>query len=197
MLPDFPKIKEKFKLAINKYLKNLVRQEPLLSQIREQRHFEGNKMTSKTEDGELDNTSYKEISGGYSIKREDVIAKGTMAYIENIQSVAEELKKQQAKLLFDKISEVTKKTGNIVNGKGQPFSFEIFIETMEKIQIDFDEMGKPYLPTLVVSPQLGDKLNEKLPEWESNPEYKKKLDEVIERKRQEWNDRESNRKLVD
>ena len=197
MLPDFPKIKEKLKKAINRYLQNLVRQEPFLSQIREERHFEGNRMTLKTQDGELDQSEYKEISGELSIKKEDIITKGPMAFIENVYNTAEEIKKQKAKLVFDKLKEVTDKTGNVVNGKGQPFTFDLFIESLEKIWIDFDDQGRPYLPTLVVSPNLGAKLKEKLPEWEANSEYKKRFEDLIEKKRKEWNDRESNRKLVD
>jgi hypothetical protein len=84
-----------------------------------------------------------------------------------------------------------------VNGKGQPFTFELFLETLEKISIDFDDQGNPYLPTVVVSPELGAKLKSKLPEWEANPDYDKRFKELIERKRKEWNDRESHRKLVD
>jgi len=197
MLPDFPKIKEKLKEAINRYLQNLVRQEPFLSQIRVEHHFEGNRMSSGTEDGELDQSEYKEISGEFSIKKEDIIAKGPMAFIENVYNTAEEIKKQKAKLVFEKLKEVTDKTGNVVNGKGQPFTFDLFIEMLEKIWIDFDDQGKPLLPTVVVSPELGAKLKEKLPEWESNPEYKERFEDLIERKRKEWNDRESNRKLVD
>lgn len=197
MLPDFPKIKGKFEEVINRYLQNLIRQEPLLSQIREERHFEGNKLSSKIENGESYQSSYKKISSKYSIKREDVIAKGPMAIIENIQNIAEEIKKQKAKLLFDKLNEVTDKTGNVVNGKGQPFTFELFIEILEKISIDFDDQGNPYMPMVVVSPEMGAKLKDKLPEWEANLVYKKRFDNLIERKRKEWNDRESHRKLVE
>ena len=122
MLPDFPKIKEKFKEAINHYLQNLIRQESFLSQIKEEHHFEGNKMSSGTKDGELDQSEYKEISGELSIKKEDIIAKGPMAFIENVCNTAEEIKKQKAKLVFEKLKEVTDKTGNVINGKGQPFT---------------------------------------------------------------------------
>lgn len=199
MLPDFPRIKEKFVEAINEYLESLIRQEPLLSQFRTERHFEGNRISSKTESGELYQSSYKKISAESSVKREDVIAKGHMAFIENIQNVAEEIKKQQAKLMFDTIKEVTDRTGNVVNGKGQPFTHELFMESLEKIDIDFDDQGKPCLSNyrVVVSPELWAQLKDKLPEWEANPEYKKKFEELIERKRKEWSDRESNRKLVD
>ena len=197
MLPDFPKIKKKHVEAINKYLKELIQQDPLFSGIRVEHHFEGSRMSYKTVDGEPNETEYQAASSEFQVKREDVIAKGAMAYVENLRDAAEEMKRQKAGYLFEKLKEVTDKTGNIVNGKGQPFSFELFVESIKKIWIDFDEGGKPIMPTMVVSPELGEKLRVILPEWEKNPEYKKTIDDIIDKKRKEWNDRESHRKLVD
>jgi len=120
-----------------------------------------------------------------------------MAYVENIKSAAEEMKKEKARLFFEKMKEVTDRTGNVVDAKGQPFSFELFVDSIKKIWIEFDESGRPHMPTMVVSPEIGEKLRVLLPEWKKNPEYKKIIDEIIEAKRKEWNDRESHRKLVD
>ena len=197
MLPDFPKIKKKHVEAINKYLKELINQDPLFSGIRVEHHFEGSRMSYKTVDGEPNETEYGAASSEFQIKKEDVIAKGAMAYVENLRDAAEEMKRQKAGYLFEKMKEVTDKTGNVVNGKGQPFSFELFVEMIKKIWIDFDEDGKPIMPTVVVSPELGEKLRVILPEWEKKPEYKKIINYIIEEKRKEWNDRESHRKLVD
>jgi hypothetical protein len=197
MLPDFPKIKKKHVEAINKYLKELINQDPLFSGIRVEHHFEGSRMSYKTVDGEPNETEYEAASSEFQIKKEDVIAKGAMAYVENLRDAAEEMKRQKAGYLFEKMKEVTDKTGNVVNGKGQPFSFELFVEMIKKIWIDFDEDGKPIMPTVVVSPELGEKLRVILPEWEKKPEYKKIINYIIEEKRKEWNDRESHRKLVD
>ncbi|MGD0919732.1 MAG: hypothetical protein ABSB22_25120 [Thermodesulfobacteriota bacterium] len=183
--------------AINKYLKDLIHQDPLFSEIREEHHFEGNRMSYKTVDGEPDETEYQAASSEFMVKREDVIAKGAMAYIENIKGLAEEMNRQKAKYFFDKMKEVTEKTGNIVDGKGQPMNFDLFLESIKKVWIEFDDGGNPILPTMVVSPELEAKLSKLLPEWEKNPEYKKAYEEVIELKRKEWNDRESHRKLVD
>lgn len=196
MLPDFPRIKKKHGEAINKYLRNLMRQDILFSDIREEQQFEGNRMEIKTETGEIDRTEYKQLSTSYNIKREDVITKGPAAFIENIHTMAEEVQKQKAKLFFDKMHEITKKTGNIIDGKGQPFTHEMFLDTLRKIWIEFDDEGKPMMPTMIVSPELGSKIKERLPEWEANSEYKKQFEEVMEQKRKEWNDRESHRKLV-
>jgi hypothetical protein len=197
MLPDFPKIKKKHVEAMNKLLKEAL-QDPLFSGIREEHHFEGTGMSYKTVDGEAHEANYQEVaSSEYLVKREEVIAKGAMAYVENIRSAAEEMKKQKAQYLFEKIKEVTDKTGNVVDGKGRPFSFELFVESIKKIWMEFDEKGNPHMTTVVVPPEIGEKLRVLLPEWKKNPEYKKIMEEVIEAKRKEWNDRESHRKLVD
>lgn len=197
MLPDFPKVKKKHIQAIDRYLKELIRQDPLFSGIREEHHFEGNRMSYGTVDGEIKQENYKEVSSEAKIIREDVIRKGVEAYLEQIRSLAEEMKKQKAEAMFAKIKEVTDETGNVVDGREQPFSFELFAESIKKIWIEFDEDGKPIMPTMVVHPELGDKIKGLLPQWEKNLEYKKIMDDIIEKKRNEWNDRESNRKLVD
>ena len=197
MLPDFPKIKKKHVEAINKYLRDLIHQDPLFSGIREEHHFEGNRMSYKTVDGEPNEEEYQVASSEVLVKREDVITKGAMAYMENIKALAEEMNKQKAKYFFEKMKEVTEKTGNIVDAKGQPVNFELFLETIKKMWVDFDDAGNPILPTIIVHPELGAKLSKLLPEWDKNPEYKKAYEEVIELKRKEWNDRESHRKLVD
>ena len=197
MLPDFPRIKKKFMDIVNSYMRNLVNQDPIFSQIRSEMHFEGNRMTSAPEDGGLDESGYKELTGDIDVKREDIIAKGTMAFIEPIKNAAEEIKKQKAEMLLSKMKEITEKTGNVADGKGKLFSFELFLEALEKVQIDFNEDGTPSPMTLVVSPKLMVKIKEKIPEWEQNLEYRKRHDELMARKRKEWDDRESNRKLVD
>lgn len=79
MLPDFPKIKKKHVESINKYLKELIHQDPLFSGIRVEHHFEGSRMSYKTVDGEPNETEYQAASSEFQVKREDVIAKGAMA----------------------------------------------------------------------------------------------------------------------
>jgi hypothetical protein len=197
MLPDFPRIKNGIQEIIKQELQNQIRQEPFLSQFKVKQVFEGNKMSIKTENGELDQINYKEIYSKHSIDREDVIMRGPIVFMENIQSMAEEIIKQETRNIFSKFNDITKKTGKVVNGKGDPFTHDLLLELLEKIQIDFDDQGNPYMPALVVPPNIFSKLKEKLPEWEANPEYKRKFEEIINKKRREWHDRESHRKLVD
>ncbi|MCK4818719.1 hypothetical protein KA005_23305, partial [bacterium] len=94
------------------------------------------------------------------------------------------------------LNEVTAKTGNVVDAGGQPLSHELLLKTLETIQLDFDDNGKPIMPTLVVSPQQYEKIKVKNIEWENDPECQKQFEQMMNRKRKEWHDRESNRKLV-
>lgn len=197
MLPDFPQIKNSILKEINKYLRSASRESPMLSKIRVVHLFEGDSMATQTEDGESEKSPYEEISGKIQIDIGAIIEKGPSALIEDIQSAAEDMKQKQADLVFKKISEMTDRAGRVVDGRGKPFSFELFLEAIKTIDIDFDKDGKPRLPALHVSPILGAKLKIQLPEWEKNQDYKKQFDAVIEEKRKEWDARESNRILAD
>ena len=193
MLPDFPKIKRKVNELLTRYLQRLVRADPLLSKIKEQPVFEGNRMSSGVRTGE---SVFEQISAQSPVKRKDIIEKGLKVYFKSIPLMADEIIKQKTKLLFAKIGQSTQETGNIVDLKGKPLTPERFLELLEKIWIDFDDKGKPHIPTLVVSPETGIQLKQKFAEWAKDPVHERKFEELMERKREEWNDRESNRKLV-
>lgn len=197
MLPDFPKIKRNLAEAANRCLEDLVRQEPLLSQIREERHFEGDRISSGAVNGESHASSYKEVFGKLSLDRDEIIAKGPAAFIESIPEIAEKIKKQKAQLFLEKLGEVADRSGSAVDGKGRPLTFDLFLEVLDKMTIEFDANGEPFMPTIFVPPELGAKLKQRIPEWDANPEYKTRFESLIKRKKEEWNDRESYRKLVD
>jgi len=116
---------------------------------------------------------------------------------QKMDEMAESFIAQQEGLVFSKLNEVTEQTGNVVDGHGKPFSPALLFEALEKIQIDFDDQGRPIMPTVVLHPSLFEKVKEKLPEWEANPEFAKRHNAIIEEKRRQWLDRENCRKLAD
>jgi len=193
MLPDFPKIKRKVNELLTRYLQKLVRADPLLSKIKVQPCFEGNRLSSDVRTGE---SPFEQISGQAPVKRKDVIQKGLKVYFESIPVMADEVIKQMTEHLFGKVDQAVQETGNIVRLKGKPLTPERYLELLEKTQIDFDDQGKPHIPTLVASPEIGIQLKQNFAKWEKSPVHRQKFQELIERKREEWNDREGNRKLV-
>ncbi len=194
MLPDFPKIKQRVNELLTRYLQTLVRANPLLSKIKEQPVFEGDRLASNVRTGE---SVFEQISAQAPVKRKDIIEKGLKVYFKNIRLMADQLIEQKTKLLLTKIDQSTQETGNIVDLKGKPLTPERFLEFLEKIWIDFDDKCRPRIPTLVVSPEIGVQLKQKFAEWEKNPVHRQNFEKLMKRKREEWNDRESNRKLVD
>ncbi len=197
MLPDFPKIKRKWSAMFVRTVRERVYHASFVSQIRKVRHFEGDGMKTTDATGETEESNYKLFSGALEVNHHDLIERGPLALKEGLEKVANELRSQQSQMIFEHLNQITDKTGNIVDAEGQAINPDLLLQMLEKIEIDFSEDGQPRLPTLMVSPEQGEKLREKMPEWEKDKHYKRRFDELIERKRQEWHDRESHRKLVD
>lgn len=74
------------------------------------------------------------------------------------------------------------------------------METLEKIAIDFDDTrDKPRLPTIVTTPsqfEMLKSMNEKLSDLEKK-QFESKMSKILDKKYEEYTEREKNRKLVD
>lgn len=198
MLPDFPVLKKRIQRMIEENVQEQIRQDPFLSRIRKRQVFEGLGMSLRNEKGEIIKTNYEPVSAPFAIEKDEIIIRGHIAFIEDIQSeMVEEIKEKQTKFLIQETQEAAKNIKNVVNGKDRPFTFHLFLEALDKMWIDFDDQGNPYMPDFVVSPDVGAKLKIRLPEWKDDPEYKEELERIIVKKRREWCDREGHRKLVD
>jgi hypothetical protein len=83
-----------------------------------------------------------------------------------------------------------------LDAKGRKFDAQVVIEMLEKMQIDFYPDGTPheiFLDGPVFTPERMAAVDK---EFESNPELKRKFDEMMEKKKEEWRAREADRKLV-
>jgi hypothetical protein len=82
--------------------------------------------------------------------------------------------------------------GTGTDARGKPFSFELYLAGLEKIELQFDRDGQPILPTLVVHPTMAKQLESLPPPTE---EQLRAYNDLIERKRKEFNARRRYRKL--
>jgi hypothetical protein len=114
------------------------------------------------------------------------------ALAEQVNKSAEERLSQVMPHFFDVFHRTSDAAGTAMDAGGRPFSFELFLEGLERIEIQFDREGKPILPTLVVHPSMAEKLRSMPP---TTPEQQKAMDALIERKRTEFNARRRHRKL--
>ena len=198
MMPDFQKVKARCNEIVNAHMKRIMMADGLLSQIKSYREFEGDSMSVRPEGHRHEKqSSYDLVQSEVKISRAEMIQKGLAAYLERVTPAAMDMQRQQVQKIFKKIEEVTNATGNVLDAKGQPPTPELLLAALDKVWIDFDDNGNPRLPTMFSGTEAAPKMRDALNKLQTEEPYKKKHDDLIEKKRKEWNDRESHRKLVD
>jgi hypothetical protein len=198
MLPDFPQVKEVLLARVTAYIEQLVRQEPILRGIRQVHHFEGSEMHTQPSTGPVQSSGYEHYkSAKVEVSREAIIERGPNALIEQFRVLAEELKAHQVSTLLDCAGKAAESVGNVVHGSGQPYSPELIFEMLEKITIAFDDDGNPDMPQAFISPETGAYIRAHAAEWEADPAFRERHAKILQRKREEWDDRERHRELVD
>lgn len=198
MLLDFISVKKRISKDLTSYLREKVKNsDPFIRQLRRKTQHEGTRIQVRTYDGYNDEIEYKTIGSEFNIQIEEIIREGPNAFIKHIDKLAEDILGQQSGIVFQKLNEITSKTGNVIDAHDEPFTPERLLEALDKIEMEFDENGQPTNLVIVMHPNLWDKIKGKIPIWEADPEFKKKHNSIIEKKRREWLDRENNRKLVD
>lgn len=193
MLPDFTELKtilENRNLGILNEEVKKSRANTILSELIFYRLFEGNRASFLDMDGKLLEVPY-EIKGiDFSIKKGDIVQKGHRAYKEKLSKIAKDIVNVEEKSLLKELSTTAKKAGMVVNAKGKSIE-NVILESFEKTDLTFDEYGN-HNGILIIPPNLMGKLKNK-----ASNVFKGKLEEIIEKKRRKWLDRERNRKLVE
>lgn len=89
------------------------------------------------------------------------------------------------------LSEVTDAVGNTVDTQGQPFSFDLFNDALEKIHVEFDDQGNPLLPTIMANPNTYETIKDITP----TPEQTQRFRQIINAKKEEYNAKKRTRRL--
>ena len=193
MLPDWPNLKrlweERFRLLLNERMV----QGSLASLTTRIKYFEGDTSEIIDSIGQTQERSPKLLASSFEVDRQDVIERGPVALLDVFSRLANDLASQMSSGILDEVNQVTEKTGNVVNTGGSDIALDTILQVLAKIEMDFDEEGRPQFPTLVTSSETFEKLSK----LQQDEHHRRKLDSIIEQKRREWIDRESHRKLVD
>jgi hypothetical protein len=195
MLPDYPESKEKLhKLLMRAFTKTP--NQGLLSQIPKRRFFEGNKTGIAREDGSVDVSRFMTFKSEMKLNVKALEGARTEDVARMVQQRADQMHFQQTKAMFEKVEQVVSSVGNSVNLGGNPLTPEAFIQLFERIRTEFDDEGKPYMPSIVCGKEGFEIFKKVLDQIEADPALRKSVDEMISKKRSDWHDRESRRKLV-
>lgn len=198
MLPDFPKLRIELSRKLRSdFEKQTGLRAPLVAQIKVVAQHEGKGGSYETEDGEIKRIEPQQVSVPV---HSPVLSSPSFGYEDALRMVheaAEKMARKQTKMLFSRLNEAVEEVGNSLDAQGQPLSAELILKMWETMQFDFDEQGNPKMPTLVFNPVQKQNVEEQFRRLESEHQLRKRRREIMNRKRLDWYDRESRRKLVD
>jgi len=195
VIPDFVELRKELELEARLYLHSKGRSDGLFAQMRSRTQHEGKKHSFTQIGVGVVESDYKEFAEKIELTVEETTQLVGDKLRQKLDEIATGMQTQMSKHFFQTFEEQTSKVGNSIDAKGEPFSQELFLAMIEKTEMDFDENKKPR-QTLVMHPDMAEKLIPIGEAWEKDPEFQKRHAEILSRKYEDFRARESSRKLV-
>jgi hypothetical protein len=119
------------------------------------------------------------------VKAEDVRDGNFEALQVKLVEAADGYAEQLAKMLYGSLDKITTVTGNTIDAKGGPFTFEMLYEMLDRMEWTLDENDELSTPSIVMHPDTVPKLPEQTPHQLRMIEELKarKLEELLARRR--------------
>lgn len=155
-------------------------------------------MVYDTVQGDREVMNYDQrISTSLTFQKDEIANMDTGRYLAKAEEMAEEIARQQMGQFYSMMGRICAKAGTAMDAGGRPFDPMMWLDGLEKLEIEFDDHGNPLMPAMIVSPDMESKVKERFASAEQSSEYRRRRDELMTRKWAEWRDREADRKLVD
>lgn len=198
MLPDYPEFKKECVEIVRERLVK-VRDDcvsPFGPNKEAANHFEGDKFEVIRADGTGEPEPYTRVEENFFFKNAELEKLTLEQLLNKYSELGESMGRQQFGIMLNAISNAVQGTPNDVKTSEQDLVEQIFT-SLERIELDFDAEGQPSKLQTIAAPGMAERLREAHEKIENNPELKKRYDELINKKREEFRDREAARKLVD
>jgi len=116
----------------------------------------------------------------WTVSIEDVAAFNVEQFLSDLHALADDTGGQMVRGMLEHISDVTEEYGNNIDAAGRDFA-DVFADTLETIDMTFDEEGRPNL-TVVLHPDQARKLRDNPP----SPDQEARITAILDRRREEW-----------
>lgn len=197
MLPDFPKTKSEISRLMSARVRNKMKEmSPFASLPRSFTQHEGDVNSYPQEGTGTVTEGFEHFEVPVTVNVAELRTLVGDRLLEKIDVVAEELARKTSEHGYRVMDEAVEKAGTHLDANGQPFSRELFLEMIQKMDMTFDSSGKPEF-VLIMHPDMAKALSKVSPAWDEDAEFKRKYEEILAQKKEAWLDRESYRKLVD
>ena len=198
MLPVLPKARKEMADTFSHYLFEAFWDEsPILRSIPTSPQLEGMEAAYERVGGELVEVEYKTQSIQRTMKFEAARGLDPEEFREAAESIGREMARKTTEGFLGDMSKAIDSVGNVAVSEGDGISFEAYLEMNSKMAVDFNDEGKPVDRTLVLSPEVHKTFVARLHEWHADPEKCVAMDTVMKKKKQEFDEREARRRMVD
>ena len=195
MLPDYPKVKGQLVEAFEDRMRMAhFARLGIFNQIQETMIHEGERNILYRDDGSMDDKLPRRIEGRGELTYDHSHPEKLQPEQINafLDKMAENLAEERIKGFFECLDKAVTEVGNVSHKKGVEGIFDM----IEKIQMDFDQHDKPIMPTMMVgSNESASKVGGILREIMESPDLRRRYETLIDKKRDEWRDREIARNL--
>jgi hypothetical protein len=170
---------------------------PVLSQVGVRPQREGKSNSFQDEEGIIRQIEHKKTSVTTQRKLEEAKGMTLTQFCEAASEPGREMGKAIVSRLFDMFHKASEESGNVVDAGGGPLTYDLFLQVLEKIRLDFSSDGTPMLPSLNLGSEAHAQFERLWPEWIKTPDFQIRFNQILDRKREEFYEREACRRLVD
>jgi hypothetical protein len=195
MIPRIAKLDKEFNEAVRAHIQARSRRRGILNQIASHVIHEGT--SNSISRGPSENEPTKMFEAGAETKIGfDEIQSVDLTYILNkANEIADQFERHFSTHLFETMDDVTKKTGLRYDGGGKPLTNDALIEALSGMHMDFDKSGNANI-SIVAPPAMAATFQKLEAEMNEDPALRKRWDDMMEKKRDEFRTREINRNLA-
>jgi hypothetical protein len=195
MLPDFPVTKRLFSRFFLTYMRRKIREVSPYGAVQTRYHHEGRAMKITRADQSESTSGMELLAVDLEIKFDEIENLTLQKAIEKHDAIIADMVRKQTHFIRERMSSEIPESQTL-DAKGRKLDAQVVIDMLEKMQIEFYPDGTPqeiFLDGPLFTPE---RMAVVYKELENNPELKRKFNEMMEMKKEEWHDREAVRKLV-
>jgi hypothetical protein len=176
------------------FRKEVDAQMPVASRIKSVCAHEGDGFSFQRHDGKIERRKFTSFEKQIAVSTQLDYGDAADSIRGQMCALATDLASHLERALFEAVDKATKEVGNQIDTKGRPITLELYLDSLEMVDIDFDYFGMPQLP-LLVGP--GERLKAEFKRFTTSASLRARAESILIKKREEWRDRESRRRLVD
>lgn len=189
VFPEFPNAMRRMKEMWTAALVQGMHGDPLFADLPVRVQKEGNR--ARIGDSEI---NYVKISAGQSLPARIAEGQSVAEFYESAEALGKQLGEQQAKHLFERMSEPSHAAQPI--NITEETTFDDLLALWDRMEVRFIE-GMPHWPSIVANQRGLDLVRGLIESAQEDPVARNKWRLLLEKKRKEFDEREARRRLVD